>query len=283
MLRGHIQFARKFREVWAELLRFSDLRNYGAKMGAHIETSLHPEHYYDPTQEVNKIITNEVNAKPRPKIREALLSLRDRLNFTQRQMAEILGVSQAQIAKWENERAVPPGQFFAKLSEYVPEDEKSWWLEMAGFRVQPEPVEQRTRLIPLLRDPAAAGTPRALEARETSDYLSLPRQWMPEGGTLQAVEVKGHSMEPILCEGFIVIVDVDQRAAARLIDHMVLARVGGGVTVTWLRKSGTTLMLVPQNMNTDNPVQLIQAGMDIQLIGTVVKWIGQPTTPKKRK
>ena len=196
-------------------------------------------------------------------------------------MAEALSVTQGQVAKWEGKKQTPPGQVFAALARIAPEDEQAMWLEMAGVKVQAE-LPKLTRTIPILRDAAAAGTPRAIDESEIEETLAIPQQWLGKGGAIYGVRIQGESMSPILESGFLVLIDVARRDPKYLAGKMVAARNGDGVTVKWLRKQSDDLyLLVPQNTAPQFPIVAMQAGDGWSIVGEIVMWLGTPDAVRK--
>ena len=204
------------------------------------------------------------------------------MRYSQTQLAQALGVSQGNIAKWENGKLKPPGHILALLARLAPEEESAWWLAQAGVKLEHfSVVESEDRTIPVLKDAAAAGTARVINDAEIDYKLNLPRHIVPRGGKLVGLKVKGDSMSPILEDGYIVLVDVSQRDPEKLIDRIVAASNGDGVTLKWLRRYEDTYMLVPQNASSRHPVRIIRGHGDWSIIGEVVKWIGA-LAPKRK-
>ncbi|HEX7289473.1 MAG TPA: S24 family peptidase [Candidatus Angelobacter sp.] len=138
--------------------------------------------------------------------------------------------------------------------------------------------------IPLLKDAAAAGTPRQMQEGEFDEILPLPASLCPHPDKIICFRIAGDSMSPILEEGYIVAVDTAQQDHAHLHGQMVAARdPEGGVTVKWLRRVGRDWMLVPQHTSKRHqPVILTREGSEDgeaswQIVGKVLWWIGMPT------
>ena len=146
--------------------------------------------------------------------------------------------------------------------------------------------ESEYRRVPLLKDAAAAGTPRAIDEKEIETYLTLPEQWIGRKSSITAIRVVGDSMLPILDDGYIALVDTSVRDPKRLVNQMVAARADDGVTIKWLRREkghGSDMyLLVPQNTSQRHPVRVITEGSEsVSIVGIVVKWIGEPPPPRK--
>lgn len=267
------------------------------------------------SHEVSQGESVSVGPSSKPAWAEQITNVRKRLKLSQEKLAEALSTSQSNVAKWETgaykpspehwmglarlsegepeslafmERAGVPSSFFMKggskgmiptaiAEDAVREAERRRIAELAASGKLNE-LEGVLRHIPLLRDAAAAGTPRAIDEREIERLIPLPRDFVPRAGTLFAIKVKGDSMDPILLEGHIAIVDVDKRDPKQLVNCMVVAR-DDGITIKWLREDDGEFLLVPHHVSVRHPVRRLRRGTEI--VGLVVKWIGQP--PKARR
>ncbi len=239
--------------------------------------------YAEPLMDVNKKTRLRVNTEARPEIARALRDARKRLGLTQSELAEALGNSQGAITRWERAIDSPPISALLAMAKLVGDQDRAFWLNAAGVSM-PEQTAQDSdiRRVPLLRDAAAAGTPRAIEEHEIERMLALPASWLPKGGHLFAVKVSGDSMEPIILDGHIVLIDTEQRDIKSLVGKMVAARqAGDGVTIKWLRKDEDIYLLVPQHVSPKFPVKVIREHNGWSIVGAVVKWIGEPPPIRK--
>lgn len=248
-----------------------------------------------------------------------ILALRKRLGMSQQVFAETLRTSQSNVAKWETGRYRPAPEQFMSLAalaegsvdslafmlhggvperfftEHGPEgmiptaiaeariheaeERRVGELAAAGTLTT---MEGSTRLVPLLRDAAAAGTPRAVNETEVDRLIPIPQDWLPHGGNLYAMKVRGDSMDPILLDGHIVIIDTSQNDPASLINEMVAAD-DDGVTIKWLREDEGDFMLLPNRVSVRHPIRRLRPGGNVRIVGRVVKWIGEPPRARKRK
>ncbi|MFQ5925906.1 MAG: S24 family peptidase [Terriglobia bacterium] len=102
--------------------------------------------------------------------------------------------------------------------------------------------------LPLLKDEAAAGTPREISERDLDGFALIYYAWCPNPANFTCVRVRGDSMSPILNDGAIVAIDHAQRDPALLRHRMVAARHEDGVTIKWLEQdSSGQLLLIPEN------------------------------------
>lgn len=252
---------------------------------------------------------------------EKIKAVRQRLGFNQAQFAERMGTTQSNISKWENGEYKPSPEQFMRLSRMAVGEVESllfmelggvpaaWWSEghlgphiptaFTGEAIQRAEertateliasgyIEEKTgqiRHVPLLKDSAAAGTPRAVDDKEVERLIGVPKDWLPRGGHLYAVKVVGDSMSPLLETGYVVILDVSQTDPEPLIDRMVAAKIDGELTIKWLRHDPKTGMylLVPQHTSQRHPIRLFnKKTRDVSIVGEVVSWTAWP--PRKRK
>ena len=194
-------------------------------------------------------------------------------------------VSQGAISNWEKGVDRPSPRNLAKLASWTANDElRDFFLSESGLAditSKNSTRDEKAVSVRLLRDAVAAGTPRALDEEQIDDILVLPRRWFPRSGELFALKVSGESMAPIIHNGYLVFVDTSKRDPKKLVERMVAAREGDGVTIKWLRRDGDTFLLVPQHTSPLYPVRVMRAEGDFSIVGEVVKWVGQPGPPRK--
>ncbi|MBI4467255.1 MAG: helix-turn-helix domain-containing protein [Acidobacteria bacterium] len=125
--------------------------------------------------------------------------------------------------------------------------------------------------LPLLKDAAAAGSPREISEADIDGYALIHYAWCPNPANFTCVRVRGDSMAPILHDGAIVALDHTQRDPLFLHQKMVAARYDAGVTIKWLeRASDGTLRLVPENK--DYPALTLPRTPENPVIGLVAWW-----------
>ena len=162
--------------------------------------------------------------------------LRTGRKWTQQQVADMLGVDRTTYAKYESGASEPNFEILKKLSQI--------------YHVQSDVIlgmsnhlnEIGSKLIPVLGE-VAAGIP--IDAIENIvDYEEIDSA-LASTGELFGLRVKGHSMEPRICDGDTVIVrqqpDVDSGEFA-----VVLVN-GSEATVKKIKKSPNGLGLIPLN------------------------------------
>ena len=228
--------------------------------------------------------------------------LRKRLGLTQHTLAEKLEVLPWAVASWEQGRWEPSGEHYAQLARLAPPEEAQFFLEKLGLDQEtvrakwPEAPPQlpeiriytteqwkpgtRDRLrfqvqIPVLRDEAAAGSPREINERDIDSFIAVPSKFVPKGtGVYTGIYIRGDSMEPILSDRFIVVVDHTQRDPVQLRGRMVAALVQEGVLVKWLARESQRDRLILRSQNPTYDDILLDSPETNPIIGDVVFWWG---------
>jgi len=148
---------------------------------------------------------------------------------------------------------------------YTTEEWKPGTLDRLRFQVQ----------IPVLRDEAAAGTPREINERDIDSFVAVPVKFVPKGvGAYTGIYIRGDSMVPILGERFIVVVDHTQRDPVRLRGRMVAALLQGGVLVKWLARESRPNHLILRSQNPAYEDIVLDSPEINPIIGDIVFWWG---------
>ena len=244
----------------------------------------------------------------KPEWAKKIAALRARLKLSQVKLAARLSVSQVAVSRWEKGSREPGADICVALGRLAEGRERWYWWQRAGFspedyekgledlsrlsprtevRVEVQPArgalrQQGDRLkkqpdlvgIPLLKDAAAAGSPRLIEESQIEDTIFGWRRQCPHPEDMVAIKIDGDSMSPVLEQGYIAVVDTAAHDAQKLIGRMVAARdPEGAVTIKWLRRVEGKLMLLPQH--TSLRFQPIFLNPEWGIVGEVVWWIGQ--------
>ena len=228
--------------------------------------------------------------------------LRKALGLTQHALAQKLGVLPWAVASWEQERWEPSGEHYAQLARLAPPEEARFFLGKLGLDREavlskwpeafPQPPEIRIytteqwkpgtqdRLrfqvqIPVLRDEAAAGSPREINERDVDSFIAVPSKFVPKGlGAYTGIYIRGDSMAPVLNERFIVVVDHTNRDPLRLRGRMVAALLPDGVLVKWLARGTRRDRIVLRSQNPDYEDLILDSPETNPIIGDVVFWWG---------
>ena len=236
---------------------------------------------------------------------EPIRRLRLTLGLTQARLAQRLGdVTQAAVSQWEKGVREPTADNYIKLGKLAGGGERDYFWRKANFspseflggprlpevnlelsiltdpargpKVMPDVVP-----VPLLKDAAAAGSPRAIDQSDIDRWLLVDATAAPHPQNTIAIRIVGGSMEPSLRDGFIVVIDTTERAPRELAGAMVAARdPSGGVTVKYLRLVHGEFMLVAEHTSVSYDPILLSHEPGWKILGKVLWWIGEPKRPK---
>lgn len=242
-----------------------------------------------------------VTSRKKPEWAAKIRALRG--SRTQVEFARLCSVSQVAVSRWESGIDQPTSSAYARLAMLAGESYRGYFSDLSGlppqypggekwfqrteglavsrvpgFIRQKEPIVEENRKIPFLRDAALAGTPMGTDQQFIAEFLTLPAHWFKDESELCAVMVSGSSMEPIINDQSIVIIDTLHKHPRDLVGSMVAVRHNDGVAVKWLRKDANVYLLMSQHASADDPVIVLRPKSDLSMIGRVVKWIGTPSS-----
>ena len=228
--------------------------------------------------------------------------LRKSSGLTQHALAQKLGVLPWAVSSWEQGRWEPSGEHYAQLARLAPPADAQFFLKKIGIdremlrTLQPEPAAQTPEIriytteewrggtedrlrfqtqLPVLRDEAAAGSPREINERDIDSFIAVPSKFVPKGpGAYTGIYIRGDSMAPILRDRFIVVVDHGNRDPARLRGRMVAALVQDGVLVKWLARESRPDRIILRSENPGYEDIVIASPENDPIIGDVVFWWG---------
>lgn len=169
-----------------------------------------------------------------------LKMLRQQHNISQKNMADILYVSQQAVAKWETDKATPNPEMLNRIADYF-DVSVDYLLGRTNSRSAPDDLSKGVK-IPVLGN-VQAGIP--IEAAEDIiDYEEISQE-MASRGDYFALKVRGTSMEPKFSEGDVVIVKKQNTADT---GDIVIALVNGNdATIKKLKYTKEGLYLLPSN------------------------------------
>ncbi len=190
--------------------------------------------------------------------------LRNKNGLTQAKLAELCGVHQTAVSQWEKGRTAPDKESLKILSKiFGVSVDTIMGLDSVGSEKVTIPVLGYVR----------AGVP--IEAvEEILDYEEISPQ-LAATGEFFALQIKGSSMEPRICENDVVIVrkqnDVDSGDVAVVLVNSMDA------TVKKIIKKGTSISLVPFNPNYDVMIYTAEeiSRLPVNIIGKVVELRGK--------
>jgi transcriptional regulator with XRE-family HTH domain len=240
---------------------------------------------------------------------ERIKALRLYLKDSRAVLAKQLGVPEETVSRWERGTEEPSPNFYIKLGNIAGEPSCWYFRERAGLysgefmRVLPAVrLEIRKNRQPDLQIVHAGGGERlfskpqlhaipllplkaatyGLEGDKRLDFdgvppqglIAAPSDWAPNPAFTSCLRVHGDSMAPVLCDGYIIVVDTSETNRAQLLDKMVVAwHPDKGITVSWLRKIAGDEALVSQSVQY-LPV-VLNRDKGWRVIGRVIWWIGR--------
>ena len=236
-----------------------------------------------------------------------LVELRSRLKLSQTELGRTLGASAMAVSRWERGQT-PPAGVLIQLGILGQRTDCWFFWGLAGLtshdimRVMPSAKQRLALRVPLLQLVRAGATKKGLSqdpllvalpllplnAAASKDkgssnvdldlsspvaVLAAPNQWCPNPAYTVCLRVKGNSMEPLLHDGYIIVVDRKQNQIKTLEGSVVVAHNPHfGLVVSRFFRFGPSRMLVPDNRAHD----AIPLGKGWRMIGKVLWWLGSP-------
>ena len=198
--------------------------------------------------------------------KDRLKMLRKENNISQKQLSEILYVSQQAIGKWETDKATPNPEMLAKIANYF--NVSVDYLLGNSSSELPAPKGKGVK-IPVLGE-VRAGMP--IEAIENIiDYEEITQE-MAASGEYFALQIKGDSMEPKFSEGDVVI--VRKQSVVENGDIAIILVNGNEATVKKFYRKDTGITLMPTNTAKYEPMFFTQQETDelpVVVLGKVVE------------
>jgi SOS-response transcriptional repressor LexA len=142
-----------------------------------------------------------------------------------------------------------------------------------------KPEKAQLVAIPLLKVVATTDEERGddmptLNEAPVESMIAAPREWCPSPASTYSLRVRGNSMNPIIYDGFILIVDSSQTNRAQLDGKIVIAwKKDRGLTVSRFRRFHQTEVLQPENRDYES-ITLDRANK-WKIIARVLWWVGK--------
>ena len=128
-------------------------------------------------------------------------------------------------------------------------------------------------VLPLLRDPTAAGPGRRITDSDVEGPAVIHRAWCPHPARTDYVRVKGNSMEPVIPDGSIVTIDKTYTSADASVGHVaaIYTATTEEVTIRRLQRDDVNpkrFVGVPDNLTSQNRPHVLEE--DDRIIGRVI-------------
>lgn len=235
-----------------------------------------------------------VNFRPQETSRR-IHSLRARAGLSLSAWARLLGMTIPQVKNYEAGR-IPDPPFLVRIAQAAGVS-VDWILTgreptpgtrhlatgqapvfSQSLSAPPESINiARYLAVPVLTENAATGPSRSFTIKDVKEWVWIPRTQLRrrELHRLVAMEVVGDSMEPVIRNGAVVAIDLDDTTLVKRGIYTVAAP-GGRWTVKHVRLSGGGFGLLPANPATNESFPLVVESIDGHnpVIGRVV-WNSQ--------
>ena len=187
----------------------------------------------------------------------------DSRNMTQKELAEIVGVSAPTVNEWLKGKKYPRidkveimANYFNILKSDLIEDKTN------------QPISTKAHRIPVLGH-VAAGIPLDM-VEDILDYEEIPAKW-GDPSDFFCLKIKGESMQPKMDEGDIVV--VKKQADADSNDIVIFTVNGENASCKRLKKSEHGLAFIPLNTSYDPFIYSWDQvkELPVQILGKVVE------------
>jgi SOS-response transcriptional repressor LexA/DNA-binding XRE family transcriptional regulator len=242
---------------------------------------------------------------------KAIFELRRKLQLDQTALGERLDCSAMTISRWERGAQEPPSHAYIELGNLAGDPDCWFFWSRAGLRnedlmrVVPslrrrlkkiampafeivaagsggkKPLRNKLQLvaIPLLKVVAASHGEKGHDASVLHDapiesMIAAPKDWCPNPTATTCLRVKGHSMMPLIQDGYILAVDSSQSERNKLNGKIVIAwHRDMGLTVSRLQRYGHTDTLQPENREYESIT--LDSKHKWKVLAKVLWWIGK--------
>lgn len=221
---------------------------------------------------------------------DQIRKLRKGLGLSQDGLARKLRVTANAVARWEQGSREPDGINCLKMARLLDGELAAFFLSRAGVEDAPRALRPEIRIvtkpewrpsleghitqlveIPVLREAAAAGSPREITERDVESFMTIPTGWARKGsGAYTCIRVMGNSMEPLLHSKDVVCIDHTRSSLSSLRGRLVASLVDGGVVVKRLDPASKADRIILLSENRDyGPIEF-RPSASSRLIGAVV-------------
>jgi SOS-response transcriptional repressor LexA len=229
-------------------------------------------------------LPNKLRFSGKPEWVSKISDLRERLKLNQSEFARRLQTSPMAVSRWERGIQEPLSHSYIAIGNLAGDTQCWYFWQRAGLhredliRVIPnlrqslqqermagveivtagsgaKKLDQKMQLvaIPLLKAVAASPGEKgdellALHDAPADSMIAAPKDWCPNPSSTSCLRVRGHSMEPTMCDGDIIAVDSSQTDISKLNGKIVIAwNRDKGLTVSRLKSYDHTDVLQPEN------------------------------------
>lgn len=236
-------------------------------------------------------------------------AVRRGLKISQTELGRQMNASAMAVSRWERGVQEPPANIYIQLGNLTGDPECWYFWERAGLnsddlmRVLPAARSRRRPdlkvklqvvhagsrrsskrvgelvAIPVL--PIMAATlggvgdpPDQLRLASPEGMLGAPSKWCPNPAHTSCLQVRGHSMMPLIHDGYIIVIDTSQTSHDQLYGQIVVAsHKEHGLIVSRLQRFDHTEVLIPENREYES-IAVSTNGW--RIVAKILWWIGRP-------
>lgn len=172
---------------------------------------------------------------------ENMICIRKAKKLTQAQVAEYLKIDKTTYCKYETGKSEPDVKTLKKIAEYFGTTVEY----LIGNTDDPSPNKKEGYRIPVLGTVAAGIPLTAIENIE--DWEEIDPELLKDGSEYVGLKIHGHSMEPRMRDGDVVIVRLQDDCNTG--DIAIVIVNGDEATCKKIKKTPEGIMLIPLNQN----------------------------------
>lgn len=140
--------------------------------------------------------------------------------------------------------------------------------------LQDQPGVEAYIPIPLISEHVAAGDALIIDEKDIKGFAIIYKAWIKRGHIYRCLQVRGNSMHPVISDGFIVAIDLNENDPLKLERQILAARHEDGVTIRYLILTEKEYILLPHNTADFKPIVISRTAPN-PIIGKVVWWWGK--------
>jgi SOS-response transcriptional repressor LexA len=255
--------------------------------------------------------SKKTKASMRPDWASMISQLRQRLGLSQTAFGYEVHSSAMGVSRWERGNQEPPSHSYIELGNLAGDPDCWFYWGRAGLRSEDlmrvipklrsrfpqtgvnifqivhagagasakKPEKSQLVAIPLLKIVAATSGEKGdnmpiLHEAPVESMLAAPKQWCPNPTSTYSMRVRGNSMNPLIYDDYILVVDSSQTNRAKLDGKVVIAwHKDVGLTVSRFRRYDHTEVLHPENREYGSIT--LDRKNKWKIIAKVLWWIGK--------
>jgi SOS-response transcriptional repressor LexA len=250
--------------------------------------------------------------RPKTSWSRKIADLREQLHLSQTEFGQMLHSSSMAVSRWERGVQEPPSGIYIELGNIAGNPDCWYFWGRAGLRsedlmrVMPG-LQRRLRSLTAGVEIVTAGsglkkTPKSakqsalvalpllnvfaathgeegdvgaiLQAAPVERIIAAPKDWCPNPAQTSCLRVQGHSMMPLIHDGYVIAVDTSQRDHTKLDGKIVIAwNKDKGLTISRFRRYDHTEVL--QSENPEYESTTLSKVNNWKILAKVLWWIGR--------